>query len=125
MRTSLFVLFVVACAFEAQAEWWCGAGGSALSSFIPDQPTVNRLRRGRTVDFRGTCMRHDVCYAVKNNNKQFCDDQFYKEMKSKCDSEFGKNKGEHANCMEWANMYGSAVRSSLGEKAYRNAQARR
>lgn len=62
---------------------------------------------------------------MKNNGQRFCDDQFYSEMKSKCDSQFGKNKGEHANCMEWANMYRSAVQSSLGEKAYRNAQTRR
>lgn len=62
--------------------WWCGAGGSPQSDFIPDRPAVNRLGRGRAVDFRASCRRHDVRSSVKKNSKSSCDDQLFNEMKA-------------------------------------------
>lgn len=62
--------------------WCCGAGGSARSDFIPDRPTVNRLERGRAVDFRGSCRHHGVCSGVKKNSKSSCDDQLFNERKA-------------------------------------------
>lgn len=109
---------------DAGADWWCGPSGSALSRWIPDQPTINALRNAR-VDFRGPCMRHDVCYTIRNNDKDFCDDTFLNEMRTKCDQEFGQNQREHENCLRVANAYYRAVRFSLGERAYREAQTRR
>src|SRR4051812_43574255 len=68
-------------------EWWCGPTGSSLSDLIPDKPRVAIFNR---IDLRGTCMRHDVCYGVLGNSKDFCDQSFFDEIRKKCGQQFAK-----------------------------------
>lgn len=122
--TMIGVVLLILDVLEARAEWWCGPSGSALSRWIPDNISIGILNRTR-VDLRGTCMRHDVCYTIKNNDKNFCDDEFLKEMRARCKQAFGARKGELQDCLAVANIYYSAVRSRFGDSAYQQAQSRR
>lgn len=109
--------------FEAHGDWWCGPSGSPLSKWIPDQISIGALKRSR-VDFRGACMRHDVCYTIKNNDKTFCDEGFLKEMQDQCHQQLDAQRSGLQDCLAVAKTYYSAVRSSFGDRAYEAAQRR-
>lgn len=107
----------------AHSEWWCGQQGSAMSGWIPDQPRIGVLRKS-SIDFRGTCMRHDVCYTSKGSRKADCDSALRSEMTAKCDSQYRTAGGDRASCLAVARIYYEAVTSGFGIAAFALAQAR-
>ena len=104
---------------NVDAEWWCGKRGSSLSGLIPDKPKVEGVR----VDFRGSCMRHDVCYGMKGMKREDCDRNFFQDMKQKCSEYFIDGSTRFNKCNDIATKYYYTVQR-LGKKAYRKAQAR-
>lgn len=75
-----------------------------------DEPVINnkQLKR-RTVDFRGPCARHDLCYD-RSANKAGCDNQFKRDLDQQCDFTFqGDTTGYLDYCRGRAQAYYAGV----------------
>ena len=96
------------------ADAWglqCGSGWSEKP--IPEEPFPG-------FDFTQPCENHDACYGRCGAEKRDCDDQFLSDMKQACRD---STAASPLLCYVFAHIYYGAVKS-LGEKAYRDAQAK-
>jgi hypothetical protein len=72
-----------------------------------DQPSV---RTGGSVDFRGPCARHDLCYDEDEHGKVYCDTHFRVRMYNECDYQYPSPSIARADCHSLAENYYRAAK---------------
>lgn len=70
-----------------------------------DEPNIENHQGQQSVDFRGPCAPHDLCYAG-TASKDTCDNGFHDDMVQQCEATFGGDTtGYVERCKAAANTY--------------------
>ena len=98
-------------------EWGEGCGDSKTDKYIPDSYFGK-------ADFLGSCGKHDSCYGTWGADKDKCDEDLKKNMKTACDDANADGKiGAPALCKLQASSYYFVLNTlNMGQPAYDAAQ---